>query len=94
MGKSDIFLHFLSVHDNTDETKSTSANARSALEENFWKLECLALSMEKDRQEMQKQIQTVGRDCSQVKKRIMNIQPNARSFRVRANRIVALERVD
>ena len=49
-----------------DESKATSANARSAIEENFWKLECLALTMEKDRQDMQKQIQSVGRECNQV----------------------------
>ncbi|GJJ73222.1 hypothetical protein EMPS_05580 [Entomortierella parvispora] len=55
-----------------DETKATSANARSALEENFWKLECLALSMEKDRQELQKQIQAVGRDCSQAVDTVTN----------------------
>ncbi|KAG0051612.1 hypothetical protein BGZ83_003532 [Gryganskiella cystojenkinii] len=55
-----------------DESKATSANARSALEENFWKLECLALTMEKDRQEMQKQIQTVGRETNQAVDTVTN----------------------
>ncbi|KAG0270498.1 hypothetical protein DFQ27_005576 [Actinomortierella ambigua] len=40
--------------------------ARTAVEENFWKLEDLALNLEKDRQEISKQIQTVSRDGTQA----------------------------
>ncbi|KAF9957640.1 hypothetical protein BGZ70_009441 [Mortierella alpina] len=40
-----------------DESKATSATARSAIEENYWRLECLALTLEKDRQDTQKQLQ-------------------------------------
>ncbi|CAO3569310.1 unnamed protein product [Mortierella alpina] len=49
-----------------DESKATSATARSAIEENYWRLECLALTLEKDRQDTQKQLQAVGRECSEA----------------------------
>ncbi|KAF9981882.1 hypothetical protein BGZ75_006771 [Mortierella antarctica] len=40
-----------------DESKASSATARSAIEENYWRLECLALTLEKDRQDAHKQLQ-------------------------------------
>ncbi|KAF9949257.1 hypothetical protein BGZ72_008941 [Mortierella alpina] len=40
-----------------DESKASSATARSAIEENYWRLECLALTLEKDRQDTHKQLQ-------------------------------------
>ncbi|KAG0206328.1 hypothetical protein BGX28_002229 [Mortierella sp. GBA30] len=55
-----------------DETKASSASARSAIEENFWRLECLALTMEKDRQDAHKQIQAVGRECNEAVEYVTN----------------------
>ncbi|KAF9403024.1 hypothetical protein BGZ94_004740 [Podila epigama] len=52
----------------------TSATARTAIEENFWRLECLALNLEKDRQDTMKQLQPVGRDCSQAITTVTNWQ--------------------
>lgn len=49
-----------------DESKASSATARSAIEENYWRLECLALTLEKDRQDTHKQLQAVGRECSEA----------------------------
>ncbi|KAI8594389.1 hypothetical protein EDD21DRAFT_91076, partial [Dissophora ornata] len=50
-----------------DESKASSASTRTAIEENFWRLECLALTIESDRQETNKRLQTVGRECSEVR---------------------------
>ncbi|KAF9333853.1 hypothetical protein BG006_003057 [Podila minutissima] len=55
-----------------DENKNTSATARTALEENFWKLECLAHNLEKDRQDLNKQLQSVGKDCGQAVETVTN----------------------
>ncbi|KAF9189481.1 hypothetical protein BGZ51_009516 [Haplosporangium sp. Z 767] len=55
-----------------DESKASSASARSAIEENFWRLECLALTLEKDRQDTNKQLQAVGRDCSEAIESVTN----------------------
>jgi hypothetical protein len=37
------------------------------MEENFWRLECLALTIEKDRQESNKQLQALGRESNDVR---------------------------
>ncbi|KAI9234770.1 MAG: hypothetical protein BYD32DRAFT_422735 [Podila humilis] len=55
-----------------DENKNTAATARTALEENFWRLECLAHNLEKDRQDLNKQLQSVGRDCGQAVETVTN----------------------
>ncbi|KAG0030232.1 hypothetical protein BGZ81_002940 [Podila clonocystis] len=55
-----------------DESKNTSATARTALEENFWKLECLAHNLEKDRQDLNKQLQSVGKECGQAVETVTN----------------------
>ncbi|KAF9116377.1 hypothetical protein BGX27_003060 [Mortierella sp. AM989] len=55
-----------------DESKASSATTRSAIEENFWRLECLALTIEKDRQETNKRLQTVGRECSEAVEAVTN----------------------
>ncbi|ORZ23687.1 hypothetical protein BCR41DRAFT_368842 [Lobosporangium transversale] len=55
-----------------DESKASNASARSAIEENFWRLECLARTIEKDRQESQKRIQAVGRDCNEAIETVTN----------------------
>ncbi|KAF9088447.1 hypothetical protein BGX23_007352 [Mortierella sp. AD031] len=55
-----------------DESKASSASARTAIEENFWRLECLARTLEKDKQDMNKQLQAVGRDCHQAVETVTN----------------------
>ncbi|KAG0255515.1 hypothetical protein BG011_005083 [Mortierella polycephala] len=55
-----------------NDSKASSASARSAIEENFWRLECLALTLEKDRQDTNKQLQSVGRDCSEAVESVTN----------------------
>ncbi|KAF9934385.1 hypothetical protein FBU30_002209 [Linnemannia zychae] len=55
-----------------DESKASNASTRSAIEENFWRLECLALTLEKDRQDMQKQLQAAGKDCHQAFETVTN----------------------
>ncbi|KAI1313075.1 hypothetical protein EDD11_002712 [Mortierella claussenii] len=55
-----------------DESKASSASTRSAIEENFWRLECLARTIEKDRQETSKRLQSVGRDCSEAIEAVTN----------------------
>ncbi|KAF9153756.1 hypothetical protein BG015_002678 [Linnemannia schmuckeri] len=55
-----------------DESKASSASARSAIEENFWRLECLALTLEKDKQDMNKQLQAVGKDTHQAIETVTN----------------------
>ncbi|OAQ28079.1 hypothetical protein K457DRAFT_138972 [Linnemannia elongata AG-77] len=55
-----------------DESKASSASARSAIEENFWRLECLALTLEKDKQDMNKQLQAVGKDTHQAVETVTN----------------------
>ncbi|KAG0270840.1 hypothetical protein BGZ95_001441 [Linnemannia exigua] len=55
-----------------DESKASSASARTAIEENFWRMECLALTLEKDKQDMAKQLQTVGKDCHQAVETVTN----------------------
>ncbi|KAF9976363.1 SAM domain and HD [Actinomortierella ambigua] len=52
----------LAIDKNMEECNTT----RTAVEENFWRLEDLALNLEKDRQEITKQIQTVSREGSQA----------------------------
>ncbi|KAF9576329.1 hypothetical protein EC968_009303 [Mortierella alpina] len=54
-----------------DESKASSATARSAIEENYWRLECLALTLEKDRQDTHKQLQAVGRECTEASSRLI-----------------------
>ncbi|KAF8923869.1 hypothetical protein BGZ58_002433 [Dissophora ornata] len=55
-----------------DESKASSASTRTAIEENFWRLECLALTIESDRQETNKRLQTVGRECSEAVEEVTN----------------------
>ncbi|KAF9906953.1 hypothetical protein EC991_011428 [Linnemannia zychae] len=55
-----------------DESKTSSASARTAIEENFWRMECLALTLEKDKQDMAKQLQAVGKDCHQAIETVTN----------------------
>ncbi|KAF9209290.1 hypothetical protein BGZ49_005354 [Haplosporangium sp. Z 27] len=55
-----------------DESKATNASTRTAIEENLWRLECLALTIEKDKQESIKQLQEVGRGCSQAVEAVTN----------------------
>ncbi|KAF9129117.1 hypothetical protein BGW39_004459 [Mortierella sp. 14UC] len=55
-----------------DESKASSASARTAIEENFWRMECLALTLEKDKQDMAKQLQAVGKDCHQAVETVTN----------------------
>ncbi|KAG0316946.1 hypothetical protein BGZ99_006604 [Dissophora globulifera] len=49
-----------------NESKASNASNRTAIEENFWRLECLALTVEQDRQETTKHLQAIGRDCNEV----------------------------
>ncbi|KAG0343830.1 hypothetical protein BG004_004965 [Podila humilis] len=60
------------LHLSIDENKNSISTARTALEENFWKLECLALNLDKDRQDLNKQLQSVGRECGQVVETVTN----------------------
>ncbi|KAG0318851.1 hypothetical protein BGZ97_003174 [Linnemannia gamsii] len=55
-----------------DESKASSASARSAIEANFWRLECLALTLGKDKQDMNKQLQAVGKDTHQAVETVTN----------------------
>lgn len=55
-----------------DESKASSASTRSAMEENFWRLECLALTIEKDRQESNKQLQALGRESNDALESVTN----------------------
>ncbi|KAG0005609.1 hypothetical protein BGZ79_003520 [Entomortierella chlamydospora] len=55
-----------------DESKASNASTRTAIEENFWRLECLALTIEKDRQDSMKRIQAVGRECSEAVEAVTN----------------------
>ncbi|KAF9431867.1 SAM domain and HD [Entomortierella beljakovae] len=57
---------------NIDVSKVSSASARSAIEENFWRLECLALTIEKDRQDTNKKLQEVNRDCGEAIEAVTN----------------------
>ncbi|KAF9351478.1 hypothetical protein BGX34_000529 [Mortierella sp. NVP85] len=55
-----------------DESKASSASTRSAMEENFWRLECLARTIEKDRQDSSKQLQALGRESSEALEAVTN----------------------